>query len=223
MQAVWASAMTAAQEQARSELAAQHGELEIERAALLADRAELAKQAEATQQQLASLQVQLDDTKMRLKDATAASKQLQVAVSAKDAELAVVRQSLAETVIRGGEERRRHDAQLQEMASQNREQLDQARSTERRLALDIDRLRQTLKKSEQSMSTMQNKHEEELKALGQAHQALGSKLHEAELEISSLTERVKSSQARCDQLQQFLEERVPAPTRRKRTSTAPAK
>jgi chromosome segregation ATPase len=213
---VWATAVASARDEAdralepeRDRLAQQGLKLDIARQELLQREAALTERGIA-------LEHALELAKSQLRDQTA-----QLEKAGRDLEQA--RSSLANLVQERDAGRRQFDEQLG-VLTQERERLEQrAAANERRLLEEVDRARQEAKQSSRALDDAGQKHAVEKQALERTNAALGNRVHEGQVEVATLKERLKGAEERAQGLESALAASALEPRTRRTAKSRPAK
>jgi chromosome segregation ATPase len=213
---VWAAAVASARDEAdralepeRDGLAQQGLKLDIARQELLQREAALSERGIA-------LEHALELAKSQLRDQTA-----QLEKAGRDLEQA--RSSLANLVQERDAGRRQFDEQLG-VLTQERERLEQrAAANERRLLEEVDRARQEAKQSSRALDDAGQKHTVEKQALERTNAALGNRVHEGQVEVATLKERLKGVEERAQGLESALAASALEPRTRRTAKSRPAK
>ncbi|TAM14061.1 MAG: DNA-binding protein [Pandoraea sp.] len=213
LDAVWAGAVTAAREKAEAALATEHDrlaqqglELDSQRQRLLEREATLAERGVALEQALELAKSQLRDQAARLEKA------------GRDLEQA--RNSLATLVQERDADRRQFDEQLRTLAEERQRIEQRASANERRLLEEVDRARQEAKQSARALEDAGQKHTAETQALERTNAALGNRVHEGQIELATLRERLQGAEERVKGLESALAAATPETRRTKKSRTA---
>lgn len=223
LDAIWANAVTAARDKAEAALATERDklaqldkELDSQRQMLLERESVLAQRGATFEHALELLRAQLRDQAAQLEKA------------GRDLEQA--RNSLANLVQERDAGRRQFDEQLG-VLTQERERLEQrATANERRLLEEVDRARQEAKQSSRALEDADLKHATQKQALERTTVLLESRMHEGQIELATLRERLQAAEERAKGLESALavarEPQRAAPAKsstRGRRVTGPAK
>ncbi|MDO8772584.1 MAG: hypothetical protein Q7K57_28560, partial [Burkholderiaceae bacterium] len=193
----------------RDRLAQQGLQLDIARQELLQREAALAERGIALEHALELAKSQLQDQAAQLEKA------------GRDLEQA--RSSLANLVQERDAGRRQFDEQLG-VLTQERERLEQrAAANERRLLEEVDRARQEAKQSSRALDDAGQKHAVEKQALERTNAALGNRVHEGQVEVATLKERLKGAEERAQGLESALAASALEPRTRRTAKSRPAK
>lgn len=194
---VWAAAVVAARGEAdralepeRDRLAQQGLKLDIERQELLQREAALTERGIA-------LEHALELAKSQLRDQTA---QLDKA----SLELERARSSLATLVHERDADRRHFDEQLRTLTEERQRIEQRASANERRLLEEVDRVRQDAKQSTRALEEAGQKHAVEKQALERTSVSLGNRVHEGQIELATLRERLQGVEERTKGLESAL-------------------
>ena len=201
LDAVWAGAVATARETAeaalapeRERLAQQSQELETARQRLLEWEAALTERGVALEQALDLAKSQLRDQAAQLEKA--------------GRELERARSSLANLVQERDAGRRQFDEQLRTLAGERQRTEQRASANERRLLEEVDRARQEAKQSARMLEEAGQKHSAEKQTLERTNAALGNRVHEGQLELATLRERLQGAEERAEGLEKGLETKL---------------
>jgi len=194
---VWAVAVTAARDEADRALEperdrlAQHGlQLDIARQELLQREAALTERGIA-------LEHALELAKSQLRDQTA-----QLGKAERDLEQA--RSSLANLVQERDAGRREFDEQLRTLAEERMRTEQRTAANERRLLEEVDRARQEAKQSTRALEDAIQKHSADKHALERMSTGLSTRLHDGQVELATLRERLQGAEERSRGLESAL-------------------
>jgi len=220
---VWTTALSAATAQAEDALAQDHATLAGERQELAQARESLRTQQAAIAEREMLLQQSLVLTRSQLDDASRRAATLQSQLEGALADLSASRHALADLVQQHAGERRAHADQLRAQASDLQVTQERAASTEHRLLKEVDRARQDAKQAKGGLAEAQRIHEKEIKELGRANEALGGRFQQAQIEMTSLRERLVGAEVRVIDLQGMVNAQratviVSRPTQRRAVS-----
>ena len=197
LDAVWADAVTAAREKAeaalapeRDRLAQQGQELEAARHNLLQREAALAERGVALEQALELAKSQLREQAAQLDKA--------------GREIERARSSLATLVQERDADRRQFDEQLRTLAEERQRTEQRTSANERRLLEEVDRARQEAKQAARAVEDASQKHVSEKQALERTNAALGNRVHEGQVELATLKERLQGAEERAKGLESAL-------------------
>lgn len=204
MDSVWPIAVAAATEQATQALAQDQQVLADERQSLAQAQELFLSQQAALADREAGLQESLALARGQLSEASQRGSQIQAKLELAQADLGATRQSLVDLVQGHAAERRAHAEQLRSQAGDLQRAQELATSTERRLLADVDRARQDAKQTKRELADVQRNQARANKDLALANEALGRRHQEAQIEITSLRERLAASEQRVADLQRAL-------------------
>lgn len=194
---VWAAAVAAARDQADKALAPERNRVAQQSQELEAAHEELSKREAALTERGTALEHALELAKSQVHDQAT---QLEKAGRS----LEQTRGSLANLVQERDADRRKFDEQLV-VLTQERERLEQrASANERRLLEEVDRARQEAKQSSRALEDANFKHVTEKQALERTTVLLESRMHEAQIELATLRERLQATEERARGLESAL-------------------
>jgi chromosome segregation ATPase len=197
LDAVWAAAVAAARDKAngtlvceRDRLAQQGQELESVRQNLLQREAAQAERGVALEQALELAKSQLRNQAAQLEKA--------------GRELEQARSSLATLVQERDADRRQFDEQVRALAQERQRTEQRASANERRLLEEVDRARQEAKHSAGALKEVVQKHATEKQELERTNAALANRVHEGQVELATLRERLQGAEVRAKGLESAL-------------------
>ncbi len=194
---VWAAAVAAARDKAEAVLAAERDRLAQQDQELEAARQELSQREAALTERGVALEQALELAKSQLRDQAA---QLEKA----SCELERARSSLATLVQERDADRRRFDEQLRALAGERQRIEQRTSANERRLLEEVDRARQEAKQSARVLEEASQKHATETQELERTNVTLGNRVHDGQLELATLKERLQSAEERAKGLESAL-------------------
>jgi chromosome segregation ATPase len=194
---IWANAVTAARDKAEAALAPERDklaqldkELDSQRQMLLERESVLAQRGATFEHALELLRAQLRDQAAQLEKA------------GRDLEQA--RNSLANLVQERDAGRRQFDEQLG-VLTQERERIEQrASANERRLLEEVDRARQEAKQTSRAIEDTRQKHAIEKQEFERTNAMMGNRVHEGQIELATLKERLQGVEERAKGLESAL-------------------
>lgn len=205
---LWKVAQAAANSEAVERLAERRQALKLERDALIDAQANLEERHKTLQLQETAMQETLALAKSQLTQSEGQVAALQATVQLRDSALAERQSALEQLMCDRETDRKEYTRQLNEQTEVLRRAEERTAANERRLLAEVDRSRQELK----SAQGAQVESERRLDAFRQEssikNQALGEKLHQTELEVASMRERLLSTEARAVELQRLLQEQT---------------
>lgn len=207
MDQVWLAALEGARTELESTLLQEREALTAQRLELQQARDDHERQRAADAQQETVLREALAMAKAQIVDQARRLAKLQVDLQRSDQERSAARESLSGLVQERDADRRRFDEQLAQQAKSQRRAEERAAAGERRLLEEIDRARQDTKQAKSELTDALRAHDQGLKELGRANQALGTKFQEAQIEVASLRERLAGAEGRASDLQGILSAR----------------
>lgn len=197
LDSVWIGAVAAARDQAGKALATERDKLAQQGQELEAARAELAQREAALTERGVALEHALDIAKSQLRSQAA-----QLEKAGRDIEQA--RSSLASLVQERDADRRQFDEQLR-MLVEERQRIEQrALANEKRLLEEVDRARQEAKQVSRAIEDVRQKHAAEKQELERTNAALGSRVHEGQVELATMKERLQGTEERTKGLESAL-------------------
>jgi chromosome segregation ATPase len=198
---IWSNAVTAARDKAEAALASERDklaqldkELDSQRQLLLERESVLAQRGATFEHALEMLRAQMRDQTVQLEQA--------------GRELEWARSSLATLVQERDADRRQFDEQLRTLADERQRIEQRTADNERRLLEEVDRSRQDAKQALRALEDAGQKHAAEKQPLERANAALGARVHEGELEVVTLKEKLRAAEARAVELQRLLHEQT---------------
>lgn len=191
---VWTSAIAAAQDHADKALAPERDRLSQQSRELADLREELARREAALTEQGVTLNHALELAKSQLRDQAI---QLEKAGS----ELERARNSLADLVQERDADRRQFDEQLRAFAEERQRNEQRATANERRLLEEVDRARQEVKQSARAQEGAALKNAAEKQILERENVLLRNSLHEGQVELATLKERLQGTEERAKGLE----------------------
>lgn len=194
---IWAVALASARDEAdralepeRDRLAQQGLKLDIARQELLQREAALTERGIALEHALELAKSQLQDQAGQL------------ARAGRDLEQA--RSSLANLIQERDAGRHQFDEQLR-VLTQERERIEQrASANERRLLEEVDRARQEAKQTSRAIEDTRQKHAIEKQELERTNAMMNSRVHEGQIELATLKERLQGVEERAKGLERAL-------------------
>lgn len=194
---VWAAAVVAARDEAdrvlepeRDKLAQLGKELDSQRQLLLERESVLAQRGATFEHALEMLRAQLRDQAVQLEKV--------------GRELERTRSSLATLVQERDADRRQFDEQLRILAEERQRTDQRASANEKRLLEEVDRARQEAKQSTRALEDASQKHTTEKQALERTNVLLESRMHEEQIELATLRERLQAAEERAKGLESAL-------------------
>lgn len=194
---VWVAAVASARDKADRALAPERDRLAQQDQELEAARQELSQREAALSERSVALEHALELAKSQLRDQAA-----QLAKAGREMEQA--RSSLATLVQERDADRHQFDEQLRTL-SQERERLEQrAAANERRLLEEVDRARQEVKQASRAIEDARQKHAVDKQELERTNALMGSRVHEGQIELATLKERLQGVEERAKGLESAL-------------------
>lgn len=194
---VWATAVASARDEAdralepeRDRLAQQGLKLDIARQELLQREVALTERGIALEHALELAKSQLRDQAVQLEKAS------------RDLEQA--RSSLATLVRERDADRRQFNEQLRTLAEERQRTEQRATANERRLLEEVDRARQEAKQSARALEDTVQKHAMERQELERMNAVMGDRVHEGQVELATLKERLQGAEERAKGLESAL-------------------
>ena len=194
---VWAAAVAAAREKAeaaiaieRDRLAQQDQELDSQRRQLLERESALAQRGATFEHALEMLRSQLREQATQLEKA--------------GLELERARGSLATLVQERDADRRQFDEQLRLLAEERQRTEQRTAANEKRLLEEVDRARQEAKQAARALEDAGRKHAAEKQALERTNAGLSTRVHEGQVELATLKERLQGAEERAKGLESSL-------------------
>lgn len=194
---LWAAAVAAARDKADRALEPERDRLGQQGLKLDIARQELLQRDAALTERGIALEHALELAKSQLRNQTA---QLEKA----GRELEQARSSLANLVQERDAGRRQFDEQLRTLAEERQRTEQRTAANERRLLEEVDRARQETKQSSQAIEDGRQKHAAEKKDLERANSALNNRVHEGQIEVATLKERLEGADKRATELENAL-------------------
>lgn len=194
---VWAAAVAAARDKVDRALASERDKLAQQGQELEAARAELTQREAALIERGAALEHALELAKSQLR-----GQATQLEKAGHDLEQA--RSSLATLVQERDADRRQFDEQLRLLAEERRHIEQRASTNERRLLEEVDRARQEAKQSARALEETRQRLSNEKQAIEQMNLALESRVHDGQLEVAALRERLTATEERARRLETAL-------------------
>lgn len=214
LDAVWADAVAAAREKAEAALASEQDRLAQQYQELDSQRQRLLERESALAQRGATFEHALEMLKSQLRDQAAQCDKA-------GRELERARSSLATLVQERDADRRQFDEQLRMLAEERERREQRTSANERRLLEEVDRARQATKQAVRAVEDASQKHATEKQALERTNAALGNRVHEGEVALATLRERLQGAEERAKGLESALAAAALEP--RRTTKSRPAK
>lgn len=197
LDSVWTAALAAARDKADKALGPERNTLAQQTQVLETAREKLSQREAAVAERGAALEHALELAKSQLRDQG-------IQLEKADRDLEQARGSLANLVQERDADRHKFDGQLV-VLTQERERLEQrASANERRLLEEVDRARQEVKQSSRAIEDANLKHATEKQALERASVLLESRMHEGQIELATLKERLQAVEERARRLETAL-------------------
>lgn len=197
LEKVWVTAVAAAHDEAdralepeRDKLAQLGKELDSQRQLLLERESVLAQRGATFEHALEMLRAQLRDQAVQLEKV--------------GRELERARSSLATLVQERDADRRQFDEQLRTLAEERQRTEQRASANEKRLLEEVDRARQEAKQSARALEDASQKHTTEKQALERTNVLLSNRVHEGQVEVARLKERLEGADKRATELEKAL-------------------
>lgn len=194
---VWAAAVAAAHEKADGALAPERDRLVQQGEELEAAREELTQREAALSERGIALEHALELAKSQLHNQVAQLEKVGL-----DFEQA--RSSIATLVQERDTDRRQFDDQLRTLTEERQRMELRASTNQNRLLEEVDRARQEAKQSARALEDIGQKHATEKQALERTNAALVSRVHEGQVEVATLKERLKGAEERAKGLESAL-------------------
>lgn len=198
---VWAAAVASAHDEADRALEPERDRLAQQGLKLDIARQELLQREAALNERGIALEHALELAKSQLRDQTA-----QLEKAGRDLEQA--RSSLANLVQERDAGRRQFDEQLRTLAEERQRAEQRTAANERRLLEEVDRARQEAKQSSRAIEDASQKHAAEKQSLERTNAALDARVHEREVELATLAEKLRSAEARAVELHRLLQKQT---------------
>lgn len=198
---VWAAAVAAAREKADRMLAPERYSIGQQGLELEAAREELSRREAALTERGVALEQALELARSQLRNQASQLEKV-------GRELESARSSLATLVQERDADRRQFDEQLRALADERQRIEQRTAANERRLLEEVDRSRQDAKQALRALEDVGQKHAAEKQPLERANAALGARVHEGELEVVTLKEKLRAAEARAVELQRLLYEQT---------------
>lgn len=197
LDAIWSNAVAAARDKAEAALAPERNklaqldkELDSQRQLLLERESVLAQRGATFEHALEMLRAQLRDQAIQLEKV--------------GRELERARSSLATLVQERDVDRRQFDEQLRTLAEERQRIEQRASANEKRLLEEVDRARQEAKQAARALEDAGQKHAAQKQAVEGVNLTLISRVHEGEVAIAALKERLHGAQEQARKLEKKL-------------------
>lgn len=206
LDAVWTAAVAAARDKAEAELASERDRLAQVDKELESHRQQLLERESALAQRGATFEHAFEMLRSQLRDQAA-----QLEKAGRDLEQA--RNSLANLVQERDVGRRQFDEQLRTLAEERQRAEQRTLANERRLLEEVDRARQESKQSTRALEDASQRHVAEKQALERTNAELSTRLHEGQVELATLKERLQGAEERAKGLESSLTAALTEPQR----------
>lgn len=223
MDGVWAASLAAAEEVAQARLAQEREQLVQQRSEINSARTALATQGAAAAEREQLLREARDLAQRQLAAATDQLRGLQMALEQRQQEVTEARSSIAALVQQKDAAARDHSKELASQTKERDRLQDRAAASERRLLEEVDRARQEAKAAQKALLEAGQHHKAERAELERANRALGKTLHDVELQVAPLKEKLAATEQRATEYRTLLGATAkPAAARRTRKASRPA-